>query len=90
LILQIRVKANAKTNSVGEVINDRLIVSVQAPAVDGKANDHLIGFLATLFRVPRRQVQLISGETGRQKRFEIVDPLVWPPEIEAILGPKPE
>jgi len=35
-------------------------------------------------------VQLMAGETGRLKRFRVLDPVVWPLEIEAILGPKPQ
>lgn len=90
VILNVHIQPRASRDEVVGEHGGRIKIRTCAPPVDGKANDHLIGFLATLFGVPRRQVQLISGETGRQKRFEVVDPLVWPPEIEAILGPKPE
>ncbi len=89
VILNVHVQPRASKDEIVGEHGGRIKIRTCAPPVDGKANDHLIGFLASLFGVPRRQVQLISGETGRQKRFEILDPVFWPAEIEAILGPKP-
>ena len=71
MILQIRVKANAKTNAVGEVVNDRLIVSVQAPAVDGKANEAIKKVLAKHFKVKQRDIEIISGEKSRDKKINV-------------------
>jgi uncharacterized protein (TIGR00251 family) len=50
--------------------------------VDGKANEHLVRFLAKLFDVPRRQVRLLSGEGGRKKRVCIQQPGTLPVEIK--------
>ena len=50
---------------------DSLLVRLEAPPIDGAANDALIAFLATTFGVPRRAVGIISGERGRQKRVAI-------------------
>jgi hypothetical protein len=50
--------------------------------VDGKANKHLARFLARLFGVPPRQVQLLSGESGRAKRIRIQQPRILPAEIK--------
>ena len=48
-----------------------LTVYVPERAVDGKANGAVIRLLAVHFGVPRRDVDLISGSTGRTKRFRI-------------------
>ncbi|MBX7454369.1 DUF167 domain-containing protein [Mycolicibacterium sp. 3033] len=40
-------------------------------AVDGKANEAVHRQLAEHLGVPRRDVQLISGETSRLKRFRV-------------------
>ena len=45
----------------------QLVVSVKAPAKEGKANQELVRTLATLFGVSRSQVQIRTGLTGRQK-----------------------
>lgn len=42
-------------------------VRLQAPPVDGKANDALIAFLADRFKVPRRDIVLVAGQTSRLK-----------------------
>jgi uncharacterized protein (TIGR00251 family) len=47
-------------------------VRLAARAVDGKANKALIDFLAEHYRVPRRNVRIVSGLRSRQKRVEIL------------------
>lgn len=49
----------------------RLKVSLAAPPVDGAANEALVRFLADVLGVPRRQVEIVSGASGRQKRARI-------------------
>lgn len=41
LLIEIRVRPNSSRNKVGGTVGDppRLVVAVQAPAVDGKANE---------------------------------------------------
>ncbi len=42
-------------------------VSLNAPPVDGRANDALIAFLARLLQVPRASISITSGITSRNK-----------------------
>ncbi len=51
--------------------DNALLVRLAAPPVEGAANDALIAFLADRLRVPRRAVQIVSGERGRQKRVAV-------------------
>ncbi len=46
-------------------------VAVKEAPVGGKANEAIIKSLAQYFNVAPSQVQLISGQTSRQKIFEI-------------------
>ena len=47
-------------------------LSVTAPPVDGKANEHVCTFLAReVLGLPRRGVRVKSGETSREKRLEV-------------------
>ena len=55
-------------------MGNSLKVRITAPPVDGKANQHLIKFLARQFKVRKSQLELISGETSREKRFRISNP----------------
>lgn len=74
LVLQLHVQPRARQDEIVGPHGDRLKVRITAPPVDGKANKHLLKFLAKTFAVPSSHVQLVSGETGRDKRFRIVSP----------------
>jgi uncharacterized protein (TIGR00251 family) len=50
---------------------DRIKVRLAARAVDGKANEALIEFLAAHYRVAKRGVRIIAGLKSRQKRVVI-------------------
>jgi len=49
--------------------------------VDGKANAHLLAFLAEAFGVAKSQVSLLSGQQSRQKRVRIQTPATLPAEL---------
>jgi uncharacterized protein (TIGR00251 family) len=49
----------------------RLKVALAAPPVDGEANDALVRLLSDWFSCARRDVRLLSGETGRRKTVAI-------------------
>ena len=42
-------------------------IRLNAPAVEGKANDALVRFLAKAVGVPRSRITLVTGERGRSK-----------------------
>ncbi len=48
-----------------------LRIRLAAPPVDGAANDALVAFLSEALEVPRRNIQIISGETSRDKRVRL-------------------
>jgi uncharacterized protein (TIGR00251 family) len=57
---------------------DRLKIRITAPPVDGKANAHLIEFLAAQFGVAKQAVSIVSGDSGRQKTVRIDKPKQLP------------
>jgi hypothetical protein len=69
--LDIAVKPRSSRAGVGPVQGDRLVVSVNAPPVDGKANLAVVQVLAETFGVPRSAVTIVRGETGRKKTVRI-------------------
>jgi len=74
LVLTIRVQPRASRDELAEPLGDALKVRITAPPVDGKANAHLIGFLAKTFGVTKSAVLLESGDTGRNKRLRVKKP----------------
>ena len=71
MIIDIRVRPNAKANKVGGEIAGRLIVLVQAPAIDGKANDAVSKVLADHFGVRARDIKILRGQNNRDKTIEV-------------------
>lgn len=70
--LQVRVLPNAKREGWQGLWNgSHYKVALRAPAVDGKANEALIDFLADFFKVPKRMISIVQGETARCKVIEI-------------------
>jgi uncharacterized protein YggU (UPF0235/DUF167 family) len=49
------------------VVDGVLRAHVAAPAVGGAANQSLLKLLADELEVPRRDVRIVAGATGRQK-----------------------
>ena len=84
VVLRIHAQPQAKRTEVAGEHGDSLKVRVAAPALDDRANEALIAFVAERFGVPRRSVTLVAGEKSREKRLEVRAPGVDP---EAALAP---
>jgi len=71
LILFIQPKAS-KNEIIGPH-NGALKIKITAPPVDGKANAELVEFLSEVLKIPKRRIEILKGETGRNKSVEILD-----------------
>jgi hypothetical protein len=73
VILAVRALPGAKKTAIvgvyGESDTAQLKVAVQAPPIEGRANEALIAFLAKTFDLPKSSVALVSGELSRSKVF---------------------
>lgn len=78
LILNLHLQPKASKDEWAGLHGDRLKLRITAPPVDGKANQHLIAWLAKEFGVSKAACVLVSGETGRQKRVAISFPQRFP------------
>lgn len=71
----IRVKPRARRDHVGGTRGGgELVVEVQAPAVDGRANAAVEAVMADAFGLSRRQVHLVAGERSRTKLVDLDGP----------------
>ncbi|HEX9391781.1 MAG TPA: DUF167 domain-containing protein [Usitatibacteraceae bacterium] len=79
ITLSLHAQPGAKRTEIQGLHGDALKVRLAAPPIEGRANQELRRFLAELFQVPQRNVNLVSGEASRQKRFRIrgsaIDPM---------------
>ena len=71
---QLTVKATprASKTAVAGADDAWLRIRLQAPPVDGRANEALTEFLVKKLDLPKRAVVVVSGETGRIKRVRII------------------
>ena len=67
----LRVRPGAARTRVGGRYGDRLVVAVQARAVDGAATEAALAAVAAAFSVRRRHVALVSGATSRDKVVDV-------------------
>jgi len=70
-VLTVKATPRASCSAVAGADADWLRLRLQAPPVDGRANEALVEFLAERLGVPRRAVSILTGETGRLKRVRI-------------------
>jgi uncharacterized protein len=68
VVVSLRVVPRASKDTVQGVLGEALKIRLQAPPVEGKANEALVRFLSKTLDVPARDVCLLSGATGRAKR----------------------
>ena len=71
MTLHLHAKPNARRNQLLPGPAGRWLVRLAAPPHEGQANAVLLAFLAELFGVPKRDVQLLSGHTAPFKKVEI-------------------
>jgi uncharacterized protein (TIGR00251 family) len=70
--LKVRVIPNARKTEFTGYRDDELILRLNAPAVEGKANKAALEFVSDYFGVARSAVVLLRGERSRHKIFQIV------------------
>jgi len=72
--LAVRITPRSRKNEIVEILNDGTVkIRLTAPPVEGKANDALISFLSEVIGVPRNQIDIIAGATGREKLVSILN-----------------
>jgi len=67
IILTLHVQPGAKHSSIAGLHGEALKIRLAAPPIEGRANEALLKYLAELFDVPVRQVELKQGAQSRHK-----------------------
>ena len=71
VVVDVRVIPRAARSQIAGMRDDALLVRLNAPPVDGAANEELIRVLAAVLGIPRRNVEIVSGHRSRTKRVRI-------------------
>lgn len=67
----VRVQPRASRDEIAGVVEGALKVRLLAPAVENRANEALVEFLANVLKTSKSAVRIRSGEQSRVKRVEI-------------------
>ena len=66
LIIQLKIVPNSSKNEI--ILEDEFIkVKVTAQPIENKANKALIEFLSKQFKIPKTKIQILKGETSKEK-----------------------
>jgi hypothetical protein len=82
-VFPVRVRPRASKDEIAGEMGGALKVRLRAPAVEDRANEALVEFLAQLLKTPKSAVRILSGDRSRTKRIEIRG--VTPQQIHALL-----
>ena len=68
----VRVQPRASREEIVGAVEGAMKVRVRAPAVENRANEALVEFLAGVLKTSKSAVRIRSGEQSRIKRVEIL------------------
>lgn len=81
LVLFVHAQPGAKRTEVAGLHGEALKIRVAAPALEDRANDALVEFIAERLGTAKRNVTLASGAKSREKRFEIAAATMQPESL---------
>jgi uncharacterized protein (TIGR00251 family) len=67
-VIAVHAAPRASKDAIAGTHGDALKVRLNAPPVDGKANDRLLKFLAEKLGVPSAALTLLRGQSSREKQ----------------------
>ncbi|MCF6179453.1 MAG: DUF167 domain-containing protein [Geopsychrobacter sp.] len=68
-IVSLHVQPRSSRNQIVGLHGDSLKIKLTSPPVEGAANKCCREYLAKLFKLPKSDVELLSGDKARQKRI---------------------
>lgn len=71
VVVSVHVQPGARRTEFAGRHGEALKIRLAAPPVDGKANACLQAFLADFLNVPKSAIDLVSGQTSRQKVLRV-------------------
>ena len=83
LLLHLRIQPNASRSEIAGLHGQRLKIRLQSPPQDGKANRELIRFLSKTLGIKKSSIDLIRGQTSRDKTVRITG--LTPDELIALV-----
>ena len=83
ITLTLHVKPGAKRSEIVGLHGDALKIRLAAPPIEGRANEALLKFIAGIFAVPLRNVELHQGGQSRHKVVAVSGSSIEPESLIA-------
>jgi uncharacterized protein (TIGR00251 family) len=81
ITLTLHVQPGAKRSEIVGLHGNALKIKLAAPPIEGRANDALLKFIADLFSVPLRNIELRQGGQSRHKVVAVTGSKVEPKNL---------
>jgi uncharacterized protein len=72
IIFAVRVIPRSSRSEIVGEYDGALKVKLNSPPIDGEANKELIALLAKTFHVSKSDIEIISGQTNKNKQVKII------------------
>ncbi|MEA2087541.1 MAG: DUF167 domain-containing protein [Candidatus Caldatribacteriota bacterium] len=73
IVIKVKIVPGSSKDKIIGTYNDALKIAITAPPVEGKANKKCIAYLARCFKVAKSKIEIISGQTSKNKLIKIYD-----------------
>lgn len=73
IVIKVKIVPGSSKNKIVGVHNDAIKITITAPPIEGKANKKCIAYLAKYFDVAKSKIEIISGQTSKNKLIKIYD-----------------
>ncbi len=72
IILEVKVDPRSSRNEIAGVMDKTIRIKLTAPPVGGAANELLIELLADKFKIRKKDVVIMKGESSRHKLIKLL------------------
>lgn len=69
IVFKVYVQPGASANQTAGFYNNALKIRLTAPPAEGKANRECLKFISGKLKIPKSDMEIISGAAGREKRI---------------------
>ncbi len=73
VFFKVRVLPRSSKNQIVGYYDDAVKIRLTAAPLEGKANESCRAFLAEILSVPRARIEIVSGQTSRNKLIKVAD-----------------
>lgn len=70
--VRLYIQPQSSKNQIIGLHDGALKVKIQAPPIEGKANDEIIYFFSKLLKIPKSQLEILKGDLSRHKTLAIL------------------